>query len=388
MALPAGRYGVTKEQLRKIKRLPINTIGMITETKEGIAIVEDGATASQLITAGRQFWHGGKLYSADVDIAEGAAIVTTGEGKNASLMPSITDQLPGTDAEKANEVTIARVENGSTPSAIINADEQFYHSGILYTATQDIATTDTITPNTNCRVSDSVTGQIASKADKSSLGTAAYKNSTSVVTDSSDLVESGAVKDIVGWGNKNLVSDGITNVNIGGNGAISQSPNYDLAIAKVQSGVKYTMSKRTDFTDENIVYAFFTNKPVVGAVSYNQSRTVDSTTDEEWTITAPIDGYIAVRVSVRKKLQIEKGETATTYEPYHASVEESKADNSVIGTVEDGTNPTKSYAVDEFMVRDGAFCQVTAPVTTSSTWTEGSNYTKKSIAEVLQSLMS
>ena len=67
---------------------------------------------------------------------------------------------------------------------------------------------------------------------------------------------------------------------------------------------------------------------------------------------------------------------------------EEKCDNSVIGTVEDGTNPTKSYAVDEFMVRDGAFCQVTAPVTTSSTWTEGSNYTKKSIAEVLQSLMS
>ena len=36
------------------------------------------------------------------------------------------------------------------------------------------------------------------------LGTAAFKNSTSVVTSSSDLVESGAVKDIVGWGNKNI----------------------------------------------------------------------------------------------------------------------------------------------------------------------------------------
>ena len=220
------------------------------------------------------------------------------------------------------------------------------------------------------------------------LGSAAFKNSTSVVTESSDLVESGAVKSIVGWGNKNLVSDVIANVNIGANGGISQSQNYDLAIAKVQSGVKYTMSKRTDFTDENIVYAFFTNKPVDGAVSYNQSRIVDNTTDESWTITAPIDGYIAVRVSGRKKLQIEKGETATAYEPYHASVDETKTDNSVIGTVENGTNPTKAYAVDEFMVRDGAFCQVTAPVTTSSTWTEGSNYTKKSIAEVLQSLMS
>ena len=174
MALPAGRYGVTKEQLRKIKRLPINTIGMITETKEGIAIIEDDAKASQLLIAGRQFWHNGKLYSADTDIAKDAAIITSGEGKNASEMPNITDQLPGTDAEKANEVTIARVENGSNPTATINAGEQFYHSGILYTATADIATTDTITPNTNCRVSDSVTEQIASldaqKADNSVIG--------------------------------------------------------------------------------------------------------------------------------------------------------------------------------------------------------------------------
>lgn len=224
MALPAGRYGVTKEQLRKIKRLPINTIGMITETKEGIAIVEDGATASQLITAGRQFWHGGKLYSADVDIAEDAAIVTTGEGKNASLMPSITDQLPGTDAEKANEVTIARVENGSSPTTTILEGEQFYHTGILYTATADIATTDTITPNTNCRVSDNITSQIA-------------------------------------------------------------------------------------------------------------------------------------------------------------SVDETKADNSVIGTVEDGTNPTKSYAVGEHFIRNGKFCTVTVAVTTSSTWTLGSNYVEGTIAD-------
>ena len=174
MALPAGRYGVTKEQLRKIKRLPINTIGMITETKEGIAIIEDGAKASQLITAGRQFWHNGKLYSADTDIAKDVAIITSGEGKNATEMPNITDQLPGTDAEKANEVTIARVENGSNPTATINTGEQFYHLGILYTATTDIATTDTITPNTNCRVSDSVTEQIASldaqKTDNSVIG--------------------------------------------------------------------------------------------------------------------------------------------------------------------------------------------------------------------------
>lgn len=91
--------------------------------------------------------------------------------------------------------SIARTEDGTSPSATINAGEEFYHLNVLYKATQDIATTDTITPNSNCEVSPSVTSQIAQKADKSDLGTASSKNSTSVVTDSSDLVESGAVYD-------------------------------------------------------------------------------------------------------------------------------------------------------------------------------------------------
>lgn len=214
MALPAGRYGVTKNQLLKIKKLPMNTMRMITETKEGIAIIEDGAKASQLITAGRQFWHNGKLYSADENIAKDADIITSGEGKNATKMPNITDQLPGTDAEKANEITIARVENGSTPTATINAGEQFYHNGVLYTATQDIATTDTITPNTNCRVSDSVTGQIRAikdyvdgvekiittelkqKADNSVIGTVEGANASKAWSVGEHFISGGQFKEV------------------------------------------------------------------------------------------------------------------------------------------------------------------------------------------------
>lgn len=36
MALPAGRYGVTKRQLNKVKNLPVNTIGMIEEAVESV----------------------------------------------------------------------------------------------------------------------------------------------------------------------------------------------------------------------------------------------------------------------------------------------------------------------------------------------------------------
>lgn len=60
-----------------------------------------------------------------------------------------------------------------------------------------------------------------------------------------------------------------------------------------------------------------------------------------------------------------------------------KADNSVIGTVEDGTNPTKTYAVWEHMVRGGKFCTVTSPVTTSSTWVLNGNYVEGDVASVL-----
>jgi hypothetical protein len=60
-----------------------------------------------------------------------------------------------------------------------------------------------------------------------------------------------------------------------------------------------------------------------------------------------------------------------------------KCDNSVIGTVEDGTNPTKTYAVGEHFIRNGKFCTVTVPVTTSSTWSEGSNYTSGEVGDVV-----
>jgi hypothetical protein len=62
---------------------------------------------------------------------------------------------------------------------------------------------------------------------------------------------------------------------------------------------------------------------------------------------------------------------------------QSKADNSVIGTVEDGTNPTKAYAVGEHFIRNGKFCTVTVAVTTSSTWTLGSNYVEGDVADEL-----
>jgi len=118
----------------------------------------------------------------------------------------------------------------------------------------------------------------------------------------------------------------------------------------------------------------------------------DGSVLEGTTIILDTPTTIFVRVMVKKGntfnnqicyIQLEKGSTATAYEPYHESVDESKADNTVIGTVEDGTNPTKSYAVGEHFIRNRKFCTVTVEVTTSSTWTLGSNYVEGTIADNL-----
>lgn len=155
------------------------------------------------------------------------------------------------------------------------------------------------------------------------LGTSAYKNSTSVVTDSTDLVESGAVKDIVGWGNKNLCFKIIANANIESTGVISSS-SFPCAVAKVKAGKEYTISPLAI----QFVYAFFTNEPVIGSTSYDNSRIVKQyTTEQAETFTSPIDGYVAVRFSSQvSDIQIELGSTATAYEPYHASVEQTMRD--------------------------------------------------------------
>ena len=267
------------------------------------------------------------------------------------------------------------------------------------------------------------------------LGTASTKNSTSVVTDSSDLVESGAVYDAIG-ANVGFVTTGKNKLWFTLEG-LKSTNTVGTWSGNTYSykGVTFTVNDDGTITANGTVntsghanFEIAIPSDLYGDLKYNGAR--DGTTNKydtfmwdyqtnarckQWDgVTDSLSGYTdleKVKViqghNTRLICRIFNGFTANnvkfypmitnatvtdnSYEPHHASVEESleqKCDNSVIGTVEDGANPTKAYAVNEFMVRDGAFCQVTAPVTTSSTWTEGSNYTKKSIAEVLQSLMS
>lgn len=208
------------------------------------------------------------------------------------------------------------------------------------------------------------------------LGTAAFKNSTSVVTESSDLVESGAVKDIVGWGNKNLLNPDVIK-----NTALQYVPVY------VGDG-EFTLSSTCPQTGGALACIFL----LAGS-----ERTGASTSDNGvWngqtrTVTA-VDGYVTVASrnedGVNPTLyhnQLEKGSTATAYEPYHASVEESKADNSVIGTVENGTTIQKSdgYAVGTHAIRNGAFITWKNAKAQGETINDASDYTSGDVADEL-----
>lgn len=79
MALPAGRYGVTKNQLLKIKKLPMNTIKLLEELFESkcdntvIAPVENGSIASQAYAVGEHFIRDGAFCTCKQAISQGGS---------------------------------------------------------------------------------------------------------------------------------------------------------------------------------------------------------------------------------------------------------------------------------------------------------------------------
>ena len=221
--------------------------------------------------------------------------------------------------------------------------------------------------------------------NKPTLGTSAYKNSTSVVTDSSDLVESGAVKDIVGWGNKNLaiLEQGTLNTSTGEEAssttrvrtqfipiekAISYIASSENNGWSIRNGIGYDNNKQ--FVANNIFPDASTGLFVTENTNVKYVRFIYSHINTSETC-SPSDYWY----------QFEKGSTATAYEPYHASVEETKCDNTVIGTVE-GANASKAWSVGEHFISGGQFKEVTQPISNGGAIND-SNTVDRPIADCL-----
>ena len=260
------------------------------------------------------------------------------------IVEHISDNISGYLYNSTVNSIAPTLSEAVAPTGGVAEGEQFYLDNILYTATSPISQGSAIvvypTSGYNCKLSDSVTGQI--KAVKDNLGTASTKNSTSVVTQSTDLVESVAVKNIVGWGNKNL---SIPYIYSTGGSEFSLSYNNNKVTVNGTLGDTDIIQPISSIARAN-GYMFD-----LSAGTYTISLTGDTANIEPQivksdgavlegtTITLNAPTTIFVRVSVKKNntfnnqicyIQLEKGSTATAYEPYHASVNQTLRNAEVI----------------------------------------------------------
>lgn len=106
---------------------------------------------------------------------------------------------------------------------------------------------------------------------------------------------------------ENLAYGRIDDANIDATGTIGRMSGFDIAIGRVESGVTYTAN--------TYVFAFYTNEPTIGSVSYDGSRIV-KTLGEPSTFTAPITGYVAFRLNTGEPAMLNTGSTALPYENF------------------------------------------------------------------------
>lgn len=360
------------------------------------------------------------------DAAQTADNAASAAGSLATRVGQAETAITTLNSNKAAKTDIAKVEDDSTASTEILEGEQFYHNSVLYEATSDISVGDSfiVSPTTdyNCKLSDSVTEQI--KAVKDGLGTASTKNSTSVVTDSTDLVESGAVFDAV-QGQTQLIED--TAGWLGGNKCVNN------AVSKTENGVTWTVNADKSISaygqptegdayidvnagvnvSANGVALICNGCPSGGANDKYYSQIRLSNPNGSWygARTDTGNGYqltqteVTANVKIQYRCVIPSGAPAIpqsspivfipmiispneyaispSYRPNHKSVEESleqKCDNSVIAPTENGTTASQAYAVGSHAIRNDAFITWKNAKTQGETINDASDYTSGDIS--------
>lgn len=90
-------------------------------------------------------------------------------------------------------------------------------------------------------------------------------------------------------------------------------------------------------------------------------------------------GGITIKPLIR--LQSDTVKTIAPYAKTNRELTEDKAENSVIGTVENGATASKAYAVGAHFIRNGKYCIVSAAIAQGATLTENTNYIVSDISE-------
>lgn len=74
------------------------------------------------------------------------------------------------------------------------------------------------------------------------------------------------------------------------------------------------------------------------------------------------------------------------YIPSQFPHDDTKADQTSIANVENGTTASQAYSVGDFFYRNGDFCVVTQAIASESPLTENTNYTTKKISDAIRTL--
>ena len=220
-------------------------------------------------------------------------------------------------------------------------------------------------------------GELAKKANTSDLGTAASRNATNQIAEGSTaLPEAGAVKtaldgkeesgvaetlvkDAVGWSGKNKAKDYTVNPTTEQYGSVLY---VDIDF---EPSTTYTIS--FEGTGGNGLY---TNEDLVENLEMftvaSSGRTSVTFTTKSTLPTPSADGYLILKNSVSQSaanvftdLMIELGSSATSYEPYHVTVDTVKADKVTNATsghlagldsngnlTDSGVSPTEDVTVE------------------------------------------
>ena len=292
----------------------------------------------------------------------------------------INEDLSNTAAvqAKANKSDIAPVYlDDEAPAGGLSAGDEFYLSdGNLYRATTTISAGSAIVTSggsANAEVADDVVTQLASKVsyDVEALNFMQLKNGA--VTNNINLTIN--------------VSDGVLSVS----GTATNTSTFATLISGPFPLPKGTYKLMC--AEANEYYRI----QLRNASIHSEIKQVRSGSAEEFTVNADIMGEIrivvapnassagAVSLTMHPMIK-DYRDTSTEFAPFSQSnrlLTTNKTDTTVIGDVEDGASPSKSYAVGEHMIRGGKFCTVTSPVTTGSTWTLNTNYVEGTVADIL-----
>lgn len=212
---------------------------------------------------GRQVIYDDWLWEVIAPIAIGDTLIDYAvDPTNANIKKSnpVETQLLAVKAEAdATDNMIAPTEaNASSSSAAYAVGDQLILNNILYTVTAPVTIGDALVSGTggNIEASDNLTDQLDSKANSSdfatvatsgsyadlsnkpTLGTAAAKNSTNAVTQSStDLVESGAVYSEVNTVKQALMNEAVTRSKVGAHNLLPIS-----LTTQTEDGVTFTVN--------------------------------------------------------------------------------------------------------------------------------------------------